>query len=249
MQLAKKGFNIILMARNKEELATTKEQILKDIKTTSVETVQFDFAESSEKLPELIKEVTRNRQIAVLVNNVGISHEHPEYFEEIDLASIDRIINVNILNSLRLTRLVLPKMIEKGTGLILNIGSFSGETPIPLLQTYSASKAFLKTWSISLASEVRQKGVDVQLLNTYFVVSNMSKFKRPTTLIPTPKTYVAAALKTAGQSDFATPYAPHAFLNALMGMVPTRALLLFNRSQMRAIRQKALQKAATFKND
>lgn len=244
IQLAKKGFNIILMARNQEKLDTTKAQIQKESKGISVESIKYDFSQSPMlgKLEDLIRSALKDKRVGVLVNNVGMSHDHPEYFEETQIKSLEDMINVNVTNTLTLTRLLLPSMLDQRSGLILNIGSFSGEAPIPLLQTYSGAKAFLKTWSLALSAEVAARGVDVQLLNTYFVVSNMSKFKRPTTLIPTPQTYVAAALKQAGRTAFVTPVMPHAWLHLLMSWVPAPLLMNLNRSQMKATRQKALGK-------
>lgn len=56
-------------------------------------------------------------------------------------------------------------------GLILNMGSFSGTgIPSPMLATYAGTKAFLSAFTASLAEEVKDKGIDVQCLNTYFVV-------------------------------------------------------------------------------
>lgn len=238
------------MARNKEKLATTKEQISKECSsskgtsTIAIETVQFDFADAA-RFDQLAKTLApKLDDISILVNNVGVSHEHPEYFEEANPSALDAIITVNCLNTVRLTRTILPAMIEHRRGLVLNLGSFSGEAPIPLLQTYSASKAFLRTWSVALASEVRAKGIDVQLLNTYFVVSNMSKFRRATWMIPSPANYVKAALRVAGQGDFLAPYGPHALLGELMKLLPDWLLLMVNRAQMRKTRQYALQKKA-----
>lgn len=240
LQLAKRGFNIILAARNADKLAATRQAILKEASGAKVETVQVDF--SSASVEALIRSV-RDKKITVLVNNVGISHEHPEYFVEAAPSAIDAILNINIRNTLHLTQAILPQMIERRQGLVLNLGSFSAETPLPLLQTYGASKAFLKHWSQSLAAEVAAQGVQVQLLNTYFVVSNLSKRKRPSLLIPTPAAYVRAAMRLAGSSDFETPYPSHALLYLLMGFLPTGLLTLLNLAQMRAVRQIALQKA------
>lgn len=215
----------------------------KEVSGVTVETFALDFADSNKEGLNKLVSTIKDKEISILVNNVGVSHGHPEYFSEMSEGTIETIVNVNILNTLRLTHAILPGMVERKRGLIMNLGSFSGETPIPLLQTYSASKAFLKTWSMSLAAEVAKQGVDVQLLNTFFVVSNMSKRKRPTLMIPTPKDYVMSALRRAGQSDLTTPYPMHALLNAVMGLVPTNVLTAVNLGQMRATRQKALQKA------
>ncbi len=63
-----------------------------------------------------------------------------------------------------------------------------------MLAPYAASKAFLASFNAALAEEVKGKGIDVETLNTYFVVSNMSKIRRPTLTTPMPKPYVKAVL-------------------------------------------------------
>jgi len=55
-------------------------------------------------------------------------------------------------------------------GLILNMGSFAGAAPTPMLAVYSGSKAFLRTWSDALSAEMTPKGVVVEHANTYYVV-------------------------------------------------------------------------------
>jgi 17beta-estradiol 17-dehydrogenase / very-long-chain 3-oxoacyl-CoA reductase len=243
LQLAKKGLNIVLVARNADKLHTVQQQIMRETKVM-VETAKVDFSTSTAKkdIEQLLNKLG-DKKVSVLINNVGTSHDHPEYFTEASLETIENIINVNILNTLCLTRAVLPAMVDRHGGMILNLGSFSGETPIPLLQTYSASKSFLKTWSKALAAEVASQGVSVQLLNTYYVVSNMSKKKRPSMMVPTPERYVRAALRVAGQNDFCTPYPMHAMLYELMALVPDWIMTRINLSMMRAVRQAALQKA------
>lgn len=62
-------------------------------------------------------------------------------------------------------------MISRKRGLILTVGSFASLIPSPLLAVYSGSKAFVSTWSQALGSELKGTGVEVELLNTYFVVS------------------------------------------------------------------------------
>jgi short-subunit dehydrogenase len=104
------------------------------------------------------------------VNNVGTNHSIPTPFVEEDFSVIESIVNVNITSVLRITHMILPQMVERRKGLIVNVGSFAGMFPTPLLQTYAGSKSFLKHWSESLAAELKPSGVHVELLNTYFVV-------------------------------------------------------------------------------
>ena len=75
--------------------------------------------------------------------------------------------------TLKVTKLVLPGMISRKRGLILSVGSFASLIPSPLLAVYSGSKAFLSTWSQALGSELKGTGVEVELLNAYFVVSRL----------------------------------------------------------------------------
>jgi len=165
-------------------------------------------------------------EVGVLVNNVGRSHDMPVYFDQTPQQEIDDILQINIHGTLTITKLVLPLMLAKKNGLILNIGSFAGEVPSPMLATYSGSKAFLAAWSSALANEYHCKGIVVQLLNTFFVVSAMSKIRRPSATTPTAKAYVKSALShlqlpcgSVGRPYTSTPYWSHAivewFVNAL----------------------------------
>lgn len=232
---------MILAARNATKLRAMQQQI-KAESGVQVETVVVDFSDSD--LSSVTKvALEKGSNLTVLVNNVGASHDHPEYFVETTNETIDTILTINVVNTVKLTRAVLPCMVEAKKGLVLNIGSFSGEVPVPLLQTYGASKAFLKHWSLSLAAELDPLGIKVQLLNTYFVVSNMSKRKRASFAIPTAKAYVEAAMRCAGSHAFDTPYSIHALLQFVMDLIPSRLLTMINLSLMRAVRQAALQKA------
>jgi 17beta-estradiol 17-dehydrogenase / very-long-chain 3-oxoacyl-CoA reductase len=62
-------------------------------------------------------------------------------------------------------------------GLILNIGSFAGSIPSPMLATYSGTKAFLATFTSALAEEVKKDNITVKHVNTYFVVNNYKSWR------------------------------------------------------------------------
>ena len=91
-----------------------------------------------------------------------------------------------------------------------------------MLAPYAASKAFLASFSSALAAEVKGKVVDVETANTHFVVSNMSKIRKPSPLVPTPKAYVRSVLAKiglpcgalfTGRPFVSTPYWSHALLD------------------------------------
>lgn len=118
----------------------------------------------------------------------------------------------------------------------------AGEIPIPLLQVYSGSKAFLKNWSIALANEMSPLNVHVEYLNTYFVVTKMSKLKRASWLYATPKDYVASVLKYCGTASFNTPYVSHAIIHAIVSLFPQWLLCYIQKYAMMSIRAVALKK-------
>lgn len=111
-------------------------------------------------------------------------------------------------------------------GLILFGGSFAGVSTIaPMLATYGASKQFLASFAAALGAEVKSKGIDVELVNTYFVVSNMSKIRKSSLLIPMPKPYVKVVLSRlglwcgalyTGRPNVTTPYWSHAWLDYII---------------------------------
>ncbi|KAG4305961.1 hypothetical protein PORY_000871 [Pneumocystis oryctolagi] len=182
----------------------------------------MDFSKSSDKDYEILQEIIQDLDIKVLVNNVGLSHQIPTPFSLTSSREMSDIIMINCMATLKMTKLVIPSMIRRKSGLILTMGSFSGITPTPLLATYSGSKAFLVSWSQALAEELKSDGIIVQLLNSYFVVSSMSKIKRSSFFVPTPKIFVKNALKSIGLQRGAstpytmTPYPSHSILNWLL---------------------------------
>ena len=162
------------------------------------------------------------------------------------------IVDLNVNATLRVTRLFAPRLVARGRGLILNVGSFSGQLATPLLATYAGSKAFLIGWSQALGEELRRDGVDVVLLNTFFVVSNMSKLRRATFMAPTPKQYVAAVLSRIGRSGGAigrpftmTPWPGHAWFDWVAERIIPRSMLAAKMYDVSAdTRRRALRKAA-----
>ncbi|QRW12765.1 short chain dehydrogenase [Ceratobasidium sp. AG-Ba] len=241
-QLAKVGFNILIASRTQEKLDAFASE-LQSKYSVSTKTYAIDFSRRDTAAYAGFAEALEGLDIGVLVNNVGKSHDLPADFHEIPLIEHEDIVEINVNATIKVTRLVVPVMIARRSGLILNLGSFAGAVPSPMLATYSGTKAFLTSWSRALASELRPKGVDVQLVNTYFVVSNMSKIRRATAMIPLPSTYVRAVLSKIGvQGDYSTPYWAHGALAYVMGFAPTSFLINYTLNLHKDIRRRALRK-------
>jgi len=224
-QLAKAGFNILLVSRSEDKLAVAAAEIEKQ-HLVSAKIFAMDFAKNDEAAYKAFADVVHGIDVGVLVNNVGRSHEQPVYFQDTPISEMEAIVQININATLHVTRIVVPSLVNRKSGLILNIGSFAGYVPTPMVATYSATKAFLTTFSQALGEELKSKGVVVELVNTYFVVSAMSKIRRPTAMIPLPKTYVRSVLSRIGSNCGAlgrpytsTPFWSHALFDWALGYV------------------------------
>ncbi|KAF7983564.1 hypothetical protein HWV62_21154 [Athelia sp. TMB] len=253
LQLAKAGFNILLVARNQQMLSTLAEEIGTKYGPSVTAKVQLiDFAQNNEAAFQSLANVIESLDVGVLVNNVGKSHEMPVDFIDTPPSEIADILTINITGTLRLTSIVLPIMKRRRAGLILNMGSFAGAVPSPMLATYSASKAFLATFTAALAPEVAPYGIAVQHLNTFYVVSKMSKLRKPSPLVPLPSTYVRSVLGKVGLScgaaftgrpATATPFWSHAVADWLIGSVGWVGLFVgYTHRLHKDIRKRALRK-------
>ena len=128
--------------------------------------------------------------IGVLVNNVGMSYEHPQELLELSSTYVDTLINLNIVSLNAMTRIVLPQMVERKKGAIINISSFLAAIPSPLLSVYSASKSYVDLISQGMAKEYSSKGITVQCVLPGYVTSKLSKIRRPSLTVPTPNAFV-----------------------------------------------------------
>ena len=124
--------------------------------------------------------------------------------------------------------------------------------PTPFLATYSGSKAFLQHWSTALHSELKPYGVEVELVIAYLIVSAMSKIRKPSMLIPTPKAWVRSCLgkigvtgTAGGRAGTITPYWTHGLMHCgieyILG-VWSGLVLKINGDMHKDIRRRALRK-------
>ncbi|MEW2508492.1 SDR family oxidoreductase [Amycolatopsis sp. CA-161197] len=99
-------------------------------------------------------------RIDVLVNNAGLA-KGLEPAQEAKLDDWDQMIETNVTGLVHLTRAVLPGMVERGSGHVINIGSIAGTYPYPGGNVYGATKAFVHQFSLNLRSDLRGTGVRV----------------------------------------------------------------------------------------
>ncbi|XP_061534278.1 very-long-chain 3-oxoacyl-CoA reductase-A [Phycodurus eques] len=216
-ELARRGFAMVLISRSQHKLDDVARS-LEDQFGVETKTIAVDYGKTN--IYPSIEAGLSGLEIGVLVNNVGVSYPYPEYYLRIpDLDNfITNMINVNMTSVCQMTRLVLPRMAERSKGVILNISSASGMYPVPLLTIYSATKAFVDFFSRGLQEEYRRQGIVIQSVLPFFVVTKMTRIRKPTLDKPTPERYVAAELNTVGLQSQTNGYFPH----AVMGWVTTK---------------------------
>ncbi|KAH9851391.1 3-ketoacyl-CoA reductase [Lenzites betulinus] len=257
LQLAQQGFNVVVSARNASALASLVTEI--ESKSTGNKKVQakavtMDLSRlhDTAQWKHLEAELS-GLDIGVLINNAGKSYNYPEDFHATKEQDMEDIVTINVSSVVKLTKLVLPGMVERKRGLIVNMGSFSGgSVASPMLSTYAGTKSFLSSFTGSLAEEVRGKGIDVECVNTYFVVSNMSKIRKSNALIPTPKAFVRSVLSKVGlpcgalwtkRPGVVTPYWSHSLLDYVMNVIGwNMAFVRYTHGLHKSIRKRALRK-------
>ena len=253
LQLAAKGYNILLVSRTASKLDTLAAEISKKYGSVKTQILAMDFSQNRDSDYAALEKLVAKLDVGILVNNVGQSHAIPVPFVETPLQEMNEIITINCIGTLRVTQIVAPRMVANKRGLIITMASFGGILPTPLLATYSGSKAFLQQWSTALGAELAPSGIRVQLVQSYLVTSAMSKIRRASATIPTPKAFVRAALGKIGRSGGAqgiaytsTPYWSHGVMHwALTSLVGTMNGIVVgqNKGMHEGIRKRALKKA------
>ncbi|XP_072278837.1 inactive hydroxysteroid dehydrogenase-like protein 1 [Pyxicephalus adspersus] len=220
-ELASSGMNIILVSRNPKKLKNVSETITA---TYAVKTryIVADFGLGCEVYPD-IKEALKDVDVGILVNNVGVFY-HPQLTTEVPEDKLWEIININIGAAVMMVHIVLPGMVQRKRGAIINVSSASGSKPTPLLSVYASSKSFIDHFTRALHYEYASKGIFIQSLVTYFVQTNMTAFstflKSKPYLVPDAKEYVRQAVKTIGISRRTAGHLSHSIQLSLTYWLP-----------------------------
>lgn len=160
---AREEYNLILIARRKTELdkiaATLRAQY-----GVLIHTLEKDLSLLSSP-SEIFSEVNDNLKIPVfmLINNAGFGSGGE--FAQSDIQNEMNQINVNVTSLTALTRLFLPSMIERNSGIIINVASTAAYQPGPYMSVYYATKAYVKNFTLALQNELKDTKVKVCLFS------------------------------------------------------------------------------------
>ena len=157
------GFDLVLVARREDRLKGLGDELARAHGVTA-RAVAADLAEPDAARGVFERVEGMGLEVDVLVNNAGFAVSGP-FAEAPERAELD-LLRVNILALVHLTKLVLPGMLARRRGRVLNVASIAAYMPGPLMAAYYASKAFVLSFSEALAVEVAGSGVTVTALCT-----------------------------------------------------------------------------------
>jgi uncharacterized protein len=157
-RLAKRGYDLILVARNRDRLTTLADRLIAET-GRSVKAMTADLFDKVD-LAGVEATLRSDPSITMLVNNAGVGAVKPLLDSDVD--NMDDVIALNIGAFTRLTYAATPSFVARGQGTVINISSTVAISPESLNGVYSASKAYVLALSQSLQHELADKGVRVQ---------------------------------------------------------------------------------------
>ncbi len=233
-ELVRRGHPVVLVARDVDRLARAAAG-LAQAQGATVTAVPLDLA-----APDAAKALTgelsgRGLQIGILINNAAM-------FSSGDVVGasagqVAEIVRLNVVALDELTRAFLPAMVARGEGLILNVGSLAGLAPVPGMAAYSASKAFVHSYSLALREELIGTGVKVSLLAPGFVGTGFATQERSSRLMQwiyrratRPETVALCAYRGMMSGEpVIVPGLSGRLIWYTMGLIPARARARFVR--------------------
>lgn len=212
-RLAGEAGTLILVARREERLQVLREELVRANPGLRVEVRPCDLADAEQRQALLEALQVDDLMIDLLINNAGLGDVGD--LTTAPWEKIDRILQVNTTALTHLTRALLPPMIERGRGCVLNVSSTAGFLPLPAFAVYAATKAYVNSFSEALRFELKGTGVTV------------------TALCPGPveTEFGQVASRPDGGRDFAPP----AFFMVPPGQVVDEALAAARRGKARVI--------------
>ena len=228
LELATKGFNLILHGRDPDKIDAVNREALTINPLLDIRSFIHDS--SVNHVPD-ISEI-QQLPIKILVNNVGIGPI--KSFSQFSRAEIDATVNVNVLFPTHLTNRLLPFL--SGPGLVLNISSYAGIHPPPYLAVYAATKAYNNAFSKSLSVELDAVETISILTGSVHTGSN----KKPVSFLrPSSQQFAKRVLSVVGCGKKSVmPYWPHAVQTYLLSLLPER---MMDHAMKNAMRQELKQ--------
>ncbi|XP_063782677.1 very-long-chain 3-oxoacyl-CoA reductase-like isoform X2 [Pseudophryne corroboree] len=205
-ELAKRGLDIVLISRTLEKLQKVAAEIEKEF-GCKTRIIQLDFTKGSH-IYQTIQAELKGLEIGILVNNVGMKqYDLPAKF--LDVPDLDKM-----------TRIILPQMVQRKKGLIINLSSEAGNRPLPKGIIYSATKVFVDFFSRGLHVEYKKAGITVQSVMPLLVSTDMTYNMKPNIFIKTSRAYACEALNVVGYAQRTSGCLSHSLQSYVLSLIP-----------------------------
>ncbi|RCV21336.1 hypothetical protein SETIT_4G131100v2 [Setaria italica] len=229
MELARRGLNLVLLDLDAANLQETSAAI-KALHAVKVKTVVLDLSlvatPQGDEAIRRLREAMEGLDVGLLVNNAAVNTPGAVYLHEADIERFVRMIRINLWGLTEVTAAVLPRMLERGRGAIVNVGSGStvAVPSFPLYTVYSSTKKYVAQFSRSLYVEYKSKGIDVQYQVPFYVhtrmLSSAVKAKLRPWFVATADEYTRTAARWIGNGPLCVPGAAQKLQWCLTGFVP-----------------------------
>jgi hypothetical protein len=227
-ELARHGAKLILTARRRDRLETLAAELTANGSEVRIVTADLNDPDA----PQRIYDATEGAGLTVdiLVNNAGLGQYGA--FAQSEIAQELSQVRVNCEAMVRLTRLFVPRMVERRRGWVLVLASTASFQPVPYITTYAATKAFDRFFALGLAAEVVRFGVKVTALcpgpteSEFFDVAHAGAFKGNNIQPAEDVARLAVAALARGQRTI-IPYFLGKFNAFLVRFLPARLITHF----------------------
>lgn len=169
--LAKQGYDLIITGRRRDIIDASARQIEKKY-GVSVEVVIAELSDATD-LNMIMEKIQNANPIDVLVNNAGFTTKG--YYYQENLVEQEKMVLVHVVAMMKITHAVLPRMIERKTGIIINVASIQAVTPMSQSVVYCSAKAFMRNFSICLHCEMKNYGIKVQCVFPGFTRTDLGR--------------------------------------------------------------------------
>lgn len=169
--LASRGYDLLLTGRRRSLIDQVARRLEERFQVKAeVATVELSDADA---LADLVERTRQGRPIDVLVNNAGFTTKG--LYHSLDVTEQEAMVRVHVIAMMHLTHAVLPGMLERRTGAIVNVASIQAVTPLSQSTTYSGAKAFMRNFTLCLHGELRGTGVKVQCVLPGFTRTDLGR--------------------------------------------------------------------------
>jgi len=228
--LAKRGINVILVARSKQKMDVIASEIQNKF-GVQTKVISVDFAGDQDLAYNTIQKEIQGLQISVLVNNVGGAadsfsrFDNPmDYYYNIPWAYDEYMTRINLIPALRLSKMILPQMIQRRKGAVLTVSTLASTFGMPFLTAYTYNKAALNIFTADIALECKSHKITIGI--AYAGVMNTPGVQNgPLKALDEfgachPDQFAEAAISSFGRELHIAPYWFHAIQFAFMNAIP-----------------------------